>query len=279
MDFRRELARCMGANRLQCTDAPDMSGANAAALKSAELSEKQLEWVKGVYEAEAPAREATRAKANAVSDAQIGVMNQQMGLTSEAADHYRTTFKPIESFIAKEAMGYDTAERRDAAAGQAMADVGTQGDIGRQTTMDELAARGVDPSSGNAAMALQRGSVMEAAAKAAAGNDARTKVETVGRALRGDAANLGRGIASSQATTAGLSLTAGDRAVASSGAGLAAGTAGAGMVQQGYGTAINGLSGASSNLANIGKIEAGSDASGSSGLGSLAGAGMMAFAV
>jgi hypothetical protein len=247
-----------------------MSGANAAALEQAQLSREQLDWIKGVYEQERPAREAAAARAQAVSDAQVKSMQQQDDISKAAYDHYSSTFKPIESAIATEAMNYDTPERRAQASGQAMADVGTQADIAREGMVRDLASRGVDAGSGNVVAALARGGVQEAAAKAAAGNAATQQVETVGRALKADAANLGRGIASSQGTTAGLALTAGTQAAGNAQTALNATTSGNGMVQQGYSTAINGIGQSANTLTNIGKVQA--DGSGDQLLGAVAGA-------
>jgi hypothetical protein len=279
MNLLRELQRARGAHRLQCSDAPDMSGANAAALEQAQLSRDQLEWVKGIYEAEAPARDEARQRANAVSDQQMASSQLQDQVTRESLDHYRTTFKPIEQKLAQQALEYDTPERRAQASGQAMADVGTQADIAREGMVRELASRGVDAGSGNVVAALARGGVAEAAAKAAAGNQASNLVETTGHAYLSDAANLGRNIASSQGTTAGIALNAGNSSVGNSQTALNTGTNGVGMVQGSYSTAINGIGQSANTLTNIGKVQADTAASNSQGLGSLAGAGMMAFAV
>lgn len=264
-----------GIGLLQCSDAPDMSGANAAAVAQAELSKEQLEWVKGIYEQERPAREAAVARANTVSDAQLASQRQADQLAAESAQHYRSTFKPIEQRIAQDAMEYDTPEKREAAAGQAMADVGSQGAIARQTTMADLAARGVDPSSGNAAATLARTSVAEAAAKAAAGNTARTQVETVGAARRMDAAGLGRGVVSSQGTQAGLALTAGTQSVGNAGRALDMQGQGTQLMMQGYSGAQQGMAGAAQTHLGIARTEAGSGGEGAS----LAGSAMTAAAV
>lgn len=257
---RTALARAWdeepGATILQCSDAPDMSGANQAALEQAQLSRESLDWVKQVYEREKPARDAAAERAAAVSDQQLKSAQLQDTVTQESLNHYRSTFKPIEEKLAAEAMAYDTPQRREAAAGQAMADVGTQADLARETAAREMAARGVDPSSGAALMATQRGSVMEAAQKAAAGNQARQLVETTGHAYMSDAANLGRNIASSQGTTAGIALNAGNSSVANSNAGLAATQSGTSAVQSGYSTAINGIGQSAATLTNIGKVQA-----------------------
>lgn len=254
-----------------CSEAPDTSLAQAAALKQANLSEDQLNWIKDIYAKEAPARAAAQERANAVSDAQLASMKQQDALSKEAADHYTSTFKPIESYIASDAMGYDTPERREQAAGQAVADVGTQADVANASLQRDLESRGVDPSSGAAASALARNGIMEAAQKAAAGNQARLNVETIGHGRVMDAANLGRGIASAQGTTAGIALNAGTQSVGNSQTALSSGTAGVGMVQQGYGQAVNGLGQSSQNITNIGKVDAEMGASNAAGTGAAIG--------
>lgn len=274
MNLLRELARCRMAHRLQCDDGPDMTGANQAALEAAQLSREQLAWVQNIYAQEAPARAEARAKATQVADAQLGQMALQDQLTRESADHYRTTFKPIETRIAQEAMNYDTAARREQVAGQRVADVGTQADISREGMMRDLASRGVDTSSGNAVSALARGGIMEAAAKAAAANAGRQEVETVGRALRADAANLGRGIASAQGTTASLATQAGNSAVGNSQTALNTGMSGVGMVQQGQQMGINGITGAANTLTNIGKVQSDSGGNAMQMIGTVAGAGL-----
>ena len=252
---------------------PDMSGANAAAVMQAELSREQLDWVKQTYEAERPEREAAAARAAQVSDAQLASQQQADQLAAESAAHYRTTFKPIEQQIAHEALNYNTAHRRESAAAQAMADINQQATIARETTMADLASRGVDPSSGNVAATMSRGSVMEAAAKAAAANDARTKVETIGAAKLNDAAGLGRGVVSSQGTQAGLALTAGNSSVGNAVTGLNATTSGNNLMMQGYGGAQQGLAGAAQT--HLGIANATRDTSGAS----LAGSAMTAAAI
>lgn len=279
MDLLREKLRARTSHRLYCSSAPDLSGANAAALEQAKLSRDQLDWVKGVYASEAPARQAAQDRANAVSDAQLKSMQQQDSIAQDSYNHYKTTFQPIETQLATQAQNYDTPSRRDAMAGQAIADVGTQAGIAQQGVVNDLAARGVDASSGNAAAALAQGGVQAAAAKAAAGNSARQLVETTGHAYMEDAANLGRGIASAQGTQAGIALNAGNASVGNSQTALNTASNGVGMVQQGYGTAINGLGSAAQNMTNIGKVQADTAAANSQGMGSLAGAGMMALAV
>lgn len=259
-----------------CSEAPDMSGANAAALAQAELSAEQLAWFKDLEASSRPMREAAAARQNQVSDAQLALMRQQQQLTTEANQRYKSTFQPIEDRIASEALAYDTPARREAEAGQAMADVGSQVDLARAGVQRELASRGVDAGSGNAAIALSRMALGEGAAKAAAGNTARKQVETIGAAKLMDAAGLGRGVVSNQATTAGLALNAGNASGQNAGAALNTATSGANLMQAGYQGAQQGLAGAANTHLGIGRIEqAASDNSGLWGaVGSVAGAAM-----
>lgn len=78
-------------------------------------------------------------------------------------------------------------------AGKAEADVAAQFEQARQTATDRLEQFGVDPSQTRQG-ALDLGTrVAEAAAQASAGNQARTNTENIGRALRSEAINVGRG--------------------------------------------------------------------------------------
>jgi hypothetical protein len=259
-----------------CSEAPDTSGMNAAAVQQAELSREQLDFFKQLYADTAPEREAAASRQNAISDAQLGLMNQQQQLTDEANTRYKGTFVPIEERIAREAMAYDTPERREQEAGQAMADVGSQVDLARAGVQRDLADRGVDASSGNAAVALSRMALGEGAAKAAAGNTARKQVETIGAAKLADAAAMGRGVMTNQGTTASLALNAGNASSGNAGTALNTATSGANLMQAGYQGAQQGLAGAASTYGNIGRIESQDSGGLLGGIGQLAmGAGAM----
>lgn len=79
----------------------------------------------------------------------------------------------------------------------------------------------------------------EAAAKAGAANKAREQVELQGYARKMDAANLGRNLASNQATSAGVALNAGNSAVSNAGVPLAQSNAAVQTAGQGFNTAIS----------------------------------------
>ena len=99
-------------------------------------------------------------------------------------------------------------------------------------------------------------SMAEATAKAGAANKARTNVETQGYARTMDAANLGRGLASNQATSAGVALNAGNSAVSNAGMTLTQGNAAAAQMGQGFNTAIQGNQSAGNLYGMSGQLDA-----------------------
>jgi len=221
-----------------CADAPDNSGVNAAAEASAKLGRDAFEWFKQEYANTAGQRKDTQDRANKVSDAQLASMQYALDQAKDAENYNKTTFRPIEQRLASEAQNYDTAERRNQESAAAVADVNRQVAAQRLATQQDLARSGVSPESGksqalNAAMDVE-------AAKAAAGASftARKSVEQQGYARMADVANMGRNLASQQATQQSLGAQAGSSAVQSSGAANAASMSGAGLMQTGFNTGL-----------------------------------------
>lgn len=223
-----------------CSDAPDMSGANAAALANAELSRESLDFYKQVYAEQAPARQRATDTALKVADAQLASMEQQADLSKEYADYNRETFRPVEQQVIADAMGYDTADRREAEAGQAVADVGAQVANARQSAVRAQTRMGVNPNSGAAVTMQNQLSLGEASAKASAANTARKNVETVGFARKMDAAGLGRNLASNSSTAASVALNAGNSASGNAAMPVQQAQSAASMMGQGFSTAIQG---------------------------------------
>ena len=254
--------------------APDNSGLNAAALANAELSKEQLEWVKQIYTEGAPDRAEAAARAKEVSDANLASLKQNTELSNEYADYQRNTFRPLEKGIVQSASDYDTEARRDQKAGQAVADVTQQFAATKGQAARDLQRMGVNPSSGRSlAMSSQLG-IAQAAASASAAGRARENVETQGFGRKMDAANLGRGLASNPATSAGVALNAGNSAVAN-------GQVPLNIAGNAANSVTNGMSGAGQLNASAGNMygqsaqiqgQAGaSDAAGSAAMGSAIG--------
>jgi hypothetical protein len=223
-----------------CSDSPDYSGMNAAALANADIAKEALSWYKGEAARTQGQRDATTATANQVAQTQLETQNQQNELTQDYADYQKNTFRPLEQKIVDESQNYNTAARRDEAAAQAGADVETAMAANQQAMQRNIARMGGSVSADRALALQQDAALAGAKAKAGATTTARRNVETVGRAMMSDAANLGRNLASNQATSASVALQAGNSAVGNSGAATTAQNGGAALMGQGFNTAIQG---------------------------------------
>lgn len=252
MNLLHELQRARGAHlMLASAKAADTSGSNYLAVTQADLSKEQLAWAKQIYADSADERATATDLSNQLSASQLEASQLSNKQASQAYDDYQSTYRPLEMSMAQEAQNYDTPERRAAAAAAATSDVERNVSAQRGATMREMERSGVNPASGKA-MALQGSMDLGASKlKAGAGTQAMRNVETIGAAKKADAVNLGRGIASSQATSAALALQQGNSAMANSNNAINTATAGSTGVQQGYAGAQSGLGSAAGTLGNI----------------------------
>lgn len=222
-----------------CSDAPDMSGVNAAAKENADIAREALAWYKQKDAQAAPLRDEAARKAIEVADQQLASSKTQDALAQDYADYNKTTYRPLEQGIVADATSYDTPERRQEAATAAIADVNSAGAAMRDARARRLAAEGINPGSTRAMAALDGLDVEQAKASAGAARQARLGVETTGFARRMDAASLGRGLASSQATSAGLALQAGNSGVQNANLPVTNANQGTSTYGQGFGTAVS----------------------------------------
>lgn len=137
---------------------------------------------------------------------------QNRDFAKEQQDRYKKTYQPLEDQFAKEAKNYDTPARREEEAGRAISDVGQSFDADRKAAERRLQGFGIDPSMMRAGALDTTARLAEATAKAGAGTDARRRVEDVGRSLRADTINMGRGLPSQAAAAYATSLNAGNTA-------------------------------------------------------------------
>lgn len=237
-------------------DAPDTSRQDAIAAEMQKLTAEQWDWVKKEYETAAPDRAAAAATARQVADRQLTAMDQQIALTEGYSQDRDTLYRPLEQKIVTDANEYDTPARREAKADQAVADVGMQLENARQSQTRNQQRMGVNPNSGAALALNNQMSLGEATAKAGAANTAREQTELQGYARRLDAANLGRGSASSQATSAGIATQTGNSAVGNAQVPNATNNQGIGVVQGGANGALSGMSGAAGIYQNSSNLKA-----------------------
>ncbi len=254
-----------------CNEAPDTSGMNRAAVANAAIAADTLAFYRQVYNDQAPERAKAAAINDKVAKAQLASMEQNTAISKDYYDYQTGTFRPMEKSIVADAQNYDTAERRDAAAGTAVADVGVQSALAQQSQNRDMMRMGVNPNSTKFAATNNQMSLGEASAKAAAAGAARDKIETQAFARKMDAASLGRNLASNQATSAGVALNAGNSSVQNAGQTMQQASAAASMMGQGFNSAVNANNSAANIYSNQANIQ-GKDSGVMGALGGVAGA-------
>lgn len=148
-----------------------------------------------------------------VTNKQLEAMDLNTALAKDYDAYSKSTFRPLEQSIVKEAENYDSPEEQERAAGAASASVKQNIAQATEANARAQARMGINPNSGRALVTQNETAISGALGESGAENAARQNVKTVGAAKRMDAASLGRNLPSQQATSAGLGLTAGTAAV------------------------------------------------------------------
>jgi hypothetical protein len=191
---------------------------NQAAVTNAEIGRETLAWYKEKDALNRPMQEKLADVAYDVAEQQLASSKANDALAADYADYNKTTFRPLEQGIVADAENYDTPAKRQAAADSAVAGVDMQMARKNEATARTMAANGINPGSTRAMAVMEGQGVDQALGAAGAAYNARKGVETVGYARKMDAASLGRGLASSQATSAQVALSAGNNAVSNTSA-------------------------------------------------------------
>lgn len=180
----------MGGPKGGGAPAPDYTPVATANREAAELSatvsREQLAWAKEVWAAD-------RKLTQKFVDIMLPAAEREAKAGEENRARYKNVFQPIEDELVAEAATYNSAGRQEQTAGQAQADVALAFDSQRKGALARLESYGVDPSTARAGALDQSARVAEAAAGAGAANAARVQTENIGRALRGEAINIGKG--------------------------------------------------------------------------------------
>ncbi len=218
-----------------------------AALKNAQLGQDAFDFYKQEYLNAKPAQDKLNALAAEVQQQLVesGKLNNQY-----AQDYYNymtDVFRPLEKSIVENANNYDTAGRREQEAAAGLADVNQAFDAQRQQTQRNNERMGVNPNSGNSQAINAQLDVAQAVAGANAMNKGRKNAETMGNAMKMDAASLGRNLPSNQATSQQIANNSATSAVNTGLSTMANDRAQTGLMQAGYGTAMQGYT----NQANI----------------------------
>lgn len=219
---------------------PLIAASKEQADKSFALGKEQLDWAKKTYADDKGINDQIR---------QTALQTQQQANTfaKQQQDRYTNVAIPLQDSLIKDAKDYASPERQQFEMGRAQAGVSENFENARRAAAQHLESFGVDPSSTRYA-ALDLGTrVQEAAAKAAAGNNARAATENTGFALRDRALGLGEAIPGQVASSYGTGLQAGNQGA---NVGLATTASGANTMGTGLGWTNSG----SGNLGMAGNL-------------------------
>lgn len=226
--------------------APDPQIGEAAKMQ-AQISKEWLDFAREAYGVANDRQVDIDALTKKVTEQQLATQDQANAWAKEDRDRYKTTFQPMEDQYVKDAQDWDSAERQDKMASEAKADVLSSAAQQRQAGQRSMAAMGVSPTSGRFAGVNRAGEVQTGLAAAGAQNTARNQVRSQGMAMKADAINMGKGLPSQAAGSAGLGLTAGSSALNSNLAANASWGSNNAIMTNGFGGAANGYA----NQANI----------------------------
>jgi hypothetical protein len=205
---------------------------------------------------------------------------------SAEQQYYNQTYQPIQTALATEANNYNTPGNANRMAGMAMADVSNTFNANKAATLGNLESYGIDPSQ-TRYQALDLGAnISQAAATAAAGTQSYLNTQNTGMGLQQNAVNTGMGYAGQIASNYGGAATSGSAGIGAFNQTTNTAVNSMGTPSSYFSGATNANNGAASAL-NMGynnalsgsQFEAQQSQSLSSGIGSLAGAGLMAAAM
>lgn len=225
---------CFGGK--DSAETADYSSLALSTEESAKISQEtalaQLDWAKqewseqksmleDIYDVQLPILQYQAEQSGKTMDAYMDMLDVQTQIAQENhqnaledRDRYERVFQPIEDDLVQEFLSYDTEARRSMEAGRAQADVARAQDAQRKQAVQRLEDYGIDPSQTRSQALDAALRTQQASAQAAAGNSARQQVENVGRSLRGEAINIGKGLPSNVAASYQTALNAGSGAQA-----------------------------------------------------------------
>lgn len=259
-----------------------------AALKEAQLGE---EWLKFSQEQFGVANERQKEQdklATEIAKSQLDASKQAQGWATEDRNRYQNTYVPLENEFIDKANNWDSVERQQTVANEAKADVLTNAGQQRGATQRQMAGMGVSPTSGRYAGVDRAQETATALSAAGAENTARNTVRNQAVDMKANAINMGKGMAVNPATSLGLGVNSGSAAYGTTASNNQQSAGNSAIVGQGIQGAMSGY-GNQANILNqqyqgqLSAWQANQNAASQglgglfSGVGSLAGMGMVAF--
>jgi hypothetical protein len=262
-----------------CNEAPDAPDYDAMAKASEEsarfaykASQDQLQWARDQWGDQKRLLDKTLG-------VQTGIMQEQWDQAKTDRSRYESIYQPLEDNLTKEFQTYASPERIDLERGRAQAAVQQSFDAQRQNATRQLEQYGIDPSQTRSQALDRNARVQLVAQQAGQSNQAQARTEAVGRALRTEALNIGRGYPSQVAGSYSGAIQAGNSAVGNSNA-----TVGSGVGSMGTGQGWAGVGQAGTmnqaNITNMGfqnqlsAFDARQSSGAMAGIGQLAGVGL-----
>ena len=223
----------------------------AAAMMNAQLGEEWLDFAEEQFAAGNIRQEEMDSLTNQVIEQQLSTQAQQAGWATEDRARYTGVYQPLEDEFIQEAKDYASVDRQEKAAAEAKADVMSASEQQKAITQRQMASMGINPNSGRFQAVTRAGDVNTALASAGAQNNARTMIRDKGLALKADAINMGKGLPSQSASAAGLGLNAGNMAVGNQQTANQNFYANQGVMERGFGGAMQGYSNQGNILNNL----------------------------
>jgi hypothetical protein len=223
-----------------------------------------------------------------VTQQQLGTQAQQNQWAQQDRARYTGTFEPLQDQYIQQAKDYNTPAKQQEMAAEAVSDQQQAARQANDANTRSMASMGINPASGRFQGITRAQNTLNSLNAAGAANNARQAVRDKGLALEADAINMGNGLPTSAASSAGIGLNAGNSAVGNAGAANANWRSNVGIMGQGYSGAMQGYQGQGSllnseygnQLAGWSAQQQASSANSAGlmgGIGSIAGAGIMAF--
>lgn len=138
-----------------------------------------------------------------VADKQLQTAEWVDQIARDDRQRYEDVYRPVEDEYIRQVNDYGSAAHQEEAAASAMGDVRTAAAASRASAQREMASLGINPNSGRWAGVDRAGELGTSLAVAGAANAARGQVRDTGLVLKGNVAQLGRGV-SADALSAGM---------------------------------------------------------------------------
>lgn len=179
---------------------------NAALSKEmADVARDELAWNRQRWEEVKPIY-------NEIAQQQLGQMRTDADRSTQQWGAYQRLFAPVEERMAKDAMEYDSPERKERAAAAAAADVSASHDAAAGITRRTMESMGVNPGDPRYAAVLGSAGLARARDTAGAMNTARTNTELTGMSMRQGVAQFGRNMPATSIAQDAAALNAGSAA-------------------------------------------------------------------